>query len=298
MAREGKGRVWEEVRRALGRLVSQVDSHAISADRLSATVRVKHSVGTRLPQPSPGSRFEDWQPASDVYLLPSPDAADGGDGVNLASVATVISGNGAFGASDVVVSTAACGFDGEGACRLGMTGELPPVPPIHGRPVRIEAAMPQRSAVAIGTPGVKALSFMPIALSKQGGAAPRWKIGSIRTQSSLGAAMQVPMTRQRLVAPAGISPDVAFGAERRALAQAAGAEDSDVTLLGIFPRVPLGAVKKLTMAPDGAELEIWLKPEAAGRSVATKAATVLLGRQRSTGKMLQTIRRGSDGNVE
>ena len=101
---------------------------------------------------------------------------------------------------------------------------------------------------------------------------------------------QIPLKRAGWPVPKGVPAADAFAAEWRLLAQKAGVAPEDVLLVGVFPQVPVAAVRRLALE-EGA-LCLWLKPEALAAAAAGKAprlATLIVGRQRSTGKMIQTV---------
>ena len=101
---------------------------------------------------------------------------------------------------------------------------------------------------------------------------------------------QIPIKRVGRRGPKGVPAADAFAAEWQLLAQKADVAPSDVFLVGVFPQVPVAAVRRLALE-EGA-LCLWLKPEALAAAAAGKVprlATLIIGRQRSTGKMIQTV---------
>ena len=98
---------------------------------------------------------------------------------------------------------------------------------------------------------------------------------------------RVPLLRWGLQAPVGIPLSVLFFAEHLLLAETAGLPLSDVTLLGVYPAIPIIAVRRLVVEDEGRQLRLWLKPESWWGRPAPPRMTLLIGRQASTGKMLQ-----------
>jgi hypothetical protein len=114
----------------------------------------------------------------------------------------------------------------------------------------------------------------------------------VRVRSGMAACAETPLTRARRPVPAGLRAAQAFADERRQLAQAAQAALDDVILLGVYPQVPIAAVRRLALDEDGRALSLWLKPEAfsaaaAGRS--PRLVTLIVGRLRSTGRTIQAV---------
>ena len=79
----------------------------------------------------------------------------------------------------------------------------------------------------------------------------------------------------------------AFEPERHRLAEAAGARLEDVTLLGVYPDVPILAVSRIVVEEEGQRLRLWLKPDVLRGRGGGRLITLLVGRRVSDGKMLQ-----------
>ena len=76
-------------------------------------------------------------------------------------------------------------------------------------------------------------------------------------------------------------------AARRRLAQTVSLGTEEVTLLGIYPDVPILAVERIVVEDEGQRLKLWLKPEILRGRSGLHRITLLVGRQVATGKMLQ-----------
>ena len=98
---------------------------------------------------------------------------------------------------------------------------------------------------------------------------------------------RISLTRRGLEPPPGVLFAQAFGAEERRLAEAAHLSLDDVTLLGVYPGVPILAVSRIVVADKGRSLRLWLKPDVLRGRGGTRLITLLVGRQVSSGKMLQ-----------
>jgi len=96
-----------------------------------------------------------------------------------------------------------------------------------------------------------------------------------------------PLLRRGLQSPVGVPLSTLFSAEHRCLAETVGLPLSDVTLLGVYPAIPIIAVRRLVVEDEGRQLRLWLKPESWWGCPPPRRITLLIGRQSSTGKMLQ-----------
>lgn len=289
MASERQGRVWEEVRRALGRLAGRVHTHSFPESEASITAAVRLSQATVFSSPIPGGKEAESQVPATVRGLSPPEALPGGEGVDLASVLTVIGANRALTGSEPAVRHEPCAVGPARVCTWGISQDGPPTSATQSAPVRLEFGTVVAAPMRWAAPTVHALSAPAVALSPpRRGPGPAWKIPPTRVKSSLVSALRVPLICDCL--NPGATGLQALLPERRLLAAASGVLEADTLLIGVFPHVPLGAVQRLSMSPDGRGLEVWLKPEAAGRMAVHKTVTVVLGRQRSTGRILQTVR--------
>ena len=83
--------------------------------------------------------------------------------------------------------------------------------------------------------------------------------------------------------------DKAIGdaAGRRRLAETVQLGPEEVTLLGVYPDVPILAVERIVVEDEGRQLRLWLKPDVLRSRSGSHRITLLVGRQISNGKMLQ-----------
>nr|MDQ2688185.1 hypothetical protein [Armatimonadota bacterium] len=241
-----------------------------SSGRMTVGVEVRASDATFWPAVDAGGREGGWRPQTETHFLQPPEAQEGGGGADLATVATVIGGNGALGAAD---------------CR-----SHPVLVQMDGGAVRAwEEALPERSApiavaVVPGPARVGAVSLLSGQIESRRDKAALMIRGG-RSFPALGRMAEIPMTRARLVS------DEGFAAERAHLSAVSHVPVADVVLIGVYPQVPLAAVGQLAVVDEGRVLRIWLKPSALGPKplAASKLVTVIFGRQRSTGKSLQAV---------
>lgn len=262
--------MWEEVRRALGRLVSRTAVRELPAGRMTVSVALRGSDATDVPVIAAGAREELWRPRTETLLLAPPRAQEGGGGADLAAFTTVIGANAALQPSGCPVHAVSVAMDG-GAVR-SWEGPLAALGASRSAPVSPRA--PRTQAVSLLSSRVDCRR-LGSRLTLRGG----------RTVSALARLAEIPMTRQRLASEDG------FAAERAHLAFVSGVPVEDVALVGVFLHVPLGAVGRLAVGDEGNCLRIWLKADALGpkRTPGPKLVTIVLGRQRSTGKTLQAV---------
>lgn len=76
-------------------------------------------------------------------------------------------------------------------------------------------------------------------------------------------------------------------AAQRRLAETVHLRPDEVTLLGLYPDVPILAVERIVVEDEGRRLKLWLKPEVLRGRSGLHRITLLVGRQTATGKMLQ-----------
>ncbi len=290
MTADPKDRVWEQVRRALGRLSGRVAVHSLSDAATSLTVRVRQPNVLEIVEAHSGTRQTECHPSAVIRELTQASAPAGGGGINLAGVATVIGADRALKTGDAPVSAVPFCLEGAAVHARLPVCDASNMPRIFNVPMRIEQAPVPESVDPIGPPPVRALPIVRAATPKRESKTV-WRLAPARTQSGLAPMLRVPLVCRRLSAPSGVSAAEAFAPERRLLASAAGVTETDVALIGVFPHVPIGATHRLSLGPDGTTLQILIRPEAARSGARGAPVTVVLGRQRSTGKMLQAVRR-------
>lgn len=284
-------RAWQAVRRALGRLASHAAVRGLTPSEMTPPVAVRVPASDPPAPVSPGGRERDWMPASELRQAGVPQAGAGArEGDLLPAVR--------FGKKAAALAPPGCRampVVQAGGCRVESADLLLPafivrlpdsfltLPPV---PVRVQSAdLLSPHAAALSGP---ALGGWGIHLPKCGVLrlprlpAPRVRWGG---DAVLG---RIALTRRGLEAPPDVPFALAFGAEERRLAEAAHLPPDDVTLLGIYPGVPILAVSRIVVADEGRSLRLWLKPDVLRGRSGTRLITLLVGRQTSSGKMLQT----------
>ncbi len=291
--------LWEAVRRALGRLASSVQVRELPPARLLPTLSVLGQDALDAPACEAGRGEAAWPLGARTVPLPPPRTGAGGGGTDLAAVAAVVSLDAALrsGAAPVWESPPIAPGVAVHSQAIVEVGALAvrdaPVVLVPGA-VRAGLAAPAAPAVARLTaesPRLPKRPLLPGPRRARAGAEPV-PFAAARVRPGLAACAQVPLIRMRRPPPPDLSVAQAFAAERHRLAQASGADLGDVILLGVYPQVPVAAVRRLALGDDGRSLSLWLRPEAlsavaAGRP--PRLATLILGRLRSTGRMIQAI---------
>jgi hypothetical protein len=290
-------RVWEEVRRAMGRLTNRAAVHELLPQN-SFQVVVQHSVAASPLTATAGTQESIWSPQTETVRWPLPYAEEGGDGADFSSVATVISANGALDASPGLVQCPPWRVE---SGHLSQAWDFPQavlaMPNVAAPSVQLNGAVVQGTFTPVVRGGVHLVAVPRLALEKR--RVPSWAFSRPRSRSDLGVLARVPIIRESMASPPGQSPHEAFAAARLQLASAPHISESDVVLVGLFPQVPLNMVQKLSVIVDGgAKLQIWLKPDAIRNGPGgAKLATIILGRQRSTGRTLQAVSRTPNPGV-
>jgi hypothetical protein len=293
---ERTGRVWDEVRRTLGRMGGRVTTHAVPEARSGIAAAMRHPA-TEIEAVIPDTGQTEWQPNARVFTPPPLTAPAGASGSDLAAVTTIIGVDGALNARDVVMPAIPCVTTEPTVHSARLAPDAAFGPATYVTPIQFGENSVNDPAVSFGPPPVRALPgvwTLPAKPTMGHDAKSRWQFAATRVRDGKSAMFRTPMTRERVPAPYGMNPALAFTTERAMLAAGAGVSEADVSLIGVFPKVPLEAVQRLSVAPGGTALNIWFKPEVAGRSRPIATVTVVLGRQRSTGKTLQAVRRGDD----
>lgn len=293
MASDRTGRVWEEVRRALGHFAGRAVTRALPEERFAITPTV------RLPEISacglavPGKREADWALAAMISQCAMPTAALGSGGMDLASLPVVIASNQALGSVAPSIADDCCAISPGAMSAWDLQRDTPEVPNVHEDVVRLTASDQMIAVMTQDAPSVKTVRMLGKSLpgSERG---IDWKLSRTQLRAELAPALRVPLRCEKLVSRAGVPIEQAFTAECRQLAETMQVAESDIALLGVFPHVPLAAVKRLSMSHDGNALEVWLDAERIVRAARLATVTIILGRQRSTGRVAQAIRRGAN----
>ncbi len=303
MSASGSG-AWAAVRRALGKLAGRVVVREMPPDTGAAAVAVRES-DALTPRPVAAGRREGaWAAQAASHTLSGPEAGVGAQERDLLPLATL----------------AGSRSDGEGdradfTLRPATVSVLPVLQAETSRVVeagldwpltdvclpeqffRLPAAPTRVNAVAL-LGSQKSLGDKPLGANQAlGGWAVRLpKTGRLKIPRSTGLTVRwggdsvlerMPLVRRGRVPLPGRTASEAFAAEHRRLAEAMGLPPGDVALLGVFPGVPILAVRRILVADDGQSLRLWLKPDVVRARTKLRFITLLVGRQVSSGRMLQ-----------
>jgi hypothetical protein len=281
------------VRRALGRLVASATVHDLPHSQLTLAIGLRSSGALQAPDVYTGRQEVTWRPTSQVRQTLVPQAQAGGRNGSLLPTVQMGQGNAALPPpvcyTMPTVAGGACAVENADLLLPGFVIGLPDdflrLPPV---PVRVKsvgllssfaAALPRPqklSGWSLNTPKTSALRLPRVA-------PPRviWGGDSVLSR--------IALTRRCQEAPPEVPFALAFGAEEKRLAEATHLPSTDVTLLGVYPGVPLLAVSRIVVADGGRSLLLWLKPEVLRARSAPRLITLLVGRQLSSGKILQAV---------
>lgn len=293
MGRDRTGLIWDEIRRALGHFVGRAAIHTLPDDRFGIAPIIRQPSLSACDLARPGEREAEWVPAAQVQSCVMPAAVSGGGGMDLASVPVAVGANQALGAEPPQIADNCCAISPGAIEAWDLERGALEMPEIRDGVVRLEVSDHPLAASKCEAPGVHAVQMLT-KLPQDRGRQASWTLPQSRQQSDISSAMRVPLRCEKLPGRSGVAPEQAFALECKQLAAANRTEESDVVLLGVFPHVPLAAVKRLSMAHDGRALEVWLDSERIGRAAKLVTVTIILGRQRTTGQVVQTIRRSVD----
>ena len=287
---EPANRAWEVVRRALGRLVASAKVHDLPRSRMTPAIALRLSEVTQTPAVTTGKQEGAWLPTSRIRQTPVPQAQTGGGDGSLLPTVQIGAENAALRLPEChampPVSGAMCAVGNADLLLPGFVIALPDdflrLPPV---PVRVKSA----ALLSPSAPGTKKLGSWSLEKPKTSAlrlprvAAPRviWGGDSVLSR--------IALTRRCRESPPEVPFALAFGAEEKRLAEATQLPPSDVTLLGVYPGVPLLAVSRIVVADGGRSLHLWLKPEVLRARSAPRLITLLVGRQVSSGKILQAV---------
>ena len=252
-------------------------------------------VGVRISPLGPaapvasGGRERDWKPAGGVRSAAVPEAGAGARDGDLLPVARLAEGSAAL-APPRCRAMPVFGAEGgrvENADLLlpAFVVRLPdaflalPTDPVCVRTVGLLALPGGTSGRALKGWGMDAPRCRALRLPRVPDPHVRWGGDAVLSRMAL--------TRRGLAPPPDVPLALAFAAEGRRLAEAAGLPPGDVTLLGVYPGVPILAVSRLVVADAGSRLHLWLKPDVLRSRNGARLITLLVGRQTSSGKMLQ-----------
>ena len=269
-------KAWSAIRRALGRLGSRVTVEEVAENERVIAAPLRQ--GTLTWPPLELSKGESWKPSAVTQTAPVPAAGAGLRESDLLPSVRLAAGDYAVATPQIAVLP--------GAAASATVGEI-------GVDWPLEVIEVPDSFICL-PPSPLRLSAVPLlgefkTLPLRGWAVPKPRAGSLRVPrpdsprikwggDSILRRMPVTWTSRTL----GSEP-----AARQRLAETVHLGINDVTLLGIYPDVPILAVERIVVEDEGRRIRLWLKPDILrGRSGAHRI-TLLVGRQAATGKMLQ-----------
>ncbi len=290
MSVSGSG-AWEAVRRALGKLAGRVVVREMPPESVASAVAVRESALTP-PSLLAGLCEGSWASVAASHVLPGPQAAAGGRDLLPSATLAGAGDSASFTLRPAPVSVLpVLRAETSRALEAGLDWPLTDVClPEHF--FRLPAAPTRVSAVALlgaqkrlganqnlGGWAVRLPKAGKLKIPRPASPTVRWGGDSVLER--------MPLTRRGLAPPPGTSAAEAFPAEHRRLAEAMNLPPADVRLLGVFPGVPILAVRRILVADDGQSLRLWLKADVVRARTKLRFITLLVGRQVSSGRMLQ-----------
>jgi hypothetical protein len=284
---------WEKIRRVLGRLISGVQVHDLPSTRFAPLLKISGENTLTIAPGEPGRSEAAWSPAASIVSLPPPFPMAGGENADLATVTAVVGLDAALSPQRVPVWASPSPELETAVHHSEFRSVQELAPALWAASVGFAASVIRSDSSRLAAPAVARLSVESLCLPKKRGRERSiLPFQGIRVRASVAACAEAALIRTRRPTPPGVRLAQAFGAERQRLAQSAQVDLADVVLLGVYPQVPVAAVRRLAVGEDGAALSLWLKPEAliaaaAGRP--PRLATLIIGRLRSTGRMIQAV---------
>ena len=271
-----KSKAWQAVRRTLGRLGSRVGVRSVEDAERAMMAPVKP--GALASPPPQISRGAAWKPSAAAKLAPVPAAGTGLRESDLLPRVALAQGDYALAAPSIALLPEPSASAVIRAVGVDWTAEVSALPNeflrLPGAPVRSQAVLLLSGPKTLSLHGW-AVSLPPVRVLRL----PRTDSPRVRWGGD-SVLRRMPLTRQS-------RPTGGGQAERRRLAETVQLAPEDVTLLGVYPDVPILAVERIVVEDEGRRLKLWLKPDVLrGRSGSHKI-TLLVGRQTATGKMLQ-----------
>ncbi len=273
---ETQSKAWQAVRRALGRLVSRVGVRQVESAERAITAEV-HAGALALPPPV--LPRTDWIPLVSVRAASVPSAAMGLNESDLLPSVTLALGNYALPVPEIrAMPSAGAEAPQIEAVPLEWWAGVTALPDaflhLPAAPVRTQIVplLPLPKTTPLRDWPVQTPPTHPLRLPRFAEPRVRWGGDSIQAR--------MPVTRR----------GKAFGeasAERRRLAETAHLGPDEVVLLGVYPDVPILAVERIVVEDEGRRLWLWLKPDVLRSRSGSHRITLLVGRQVSSGKMLQ-----------
>ncbi len=281
-------KAWEAARRALGRLFTHAAVREVPGNRLLPQASMRKSQALEAPPTTPGKSERVWRVAAAVRPSSLSQIAVRVSEQERRPVARLVGGSHALAPPEC----RAMPVPGASGLRIGSERQIGPVEAVRlpDQFVRLPADPLRLWEISLLTlPKTAALGGLRLA-KPQGKSLrvprlPAARLGAARAGEL--ALSQIPLTRRGLEAPRGVLLFQAFAAEHQRLAETAGLPLSDVDLLGVYPAIPIIAVRRLVVEDEGRRLRLWLKPESWWGRPSPRRITLLVGRQISSGKMLQ-----------
>lgn len=273
----------------MGRLAAHVTVRDLPESERTPPVVVRAS-DLAPPRPiAPGGREREWKPASAVHQAPVPQAVAGTRGGDGTPAVRLIEESIALAPHCRVmpiVQAAESRTESADLLLPAFVVRLPdsfltlPRDSVHVRPAHLVMSQ----AVAPSGRALKQWGIRP----PKCGALRLPRIPDPRIHWGGDAILsRIALTRRGLEPPPGVPFAQAFALEERRMAESAQLPPDDVLLLGVYPGVPILAVSRLVVADEGRSLRLWLKPDVLRGRNGVRLITLLVGRQTSTGKMLQ-----------
>ena len=272
-------KAWLAIRRVLGRWVSRVGVRTVEDAQRTLPAVVRRG---ELALPPPLSKNGDWKLTAATSLAPVPAAGTGLRESDLLPAATLAAGNYALPLPEVsAMPIAALELRTDNAAlewpatitRLPDTFLRLPVSPVRTQLIPL---LPLPKTAPLRNWTVQLPSTRSIRPPRVPAPSVRWGGDSVLRR--------MPLTRRGRAIQDKAMEDAAG---RRRLAETVQLGPEEVTLLGVYPDVPILAVERIVVEDEGRQLRLWLKPDVLRSRSGSHRITLLVGRQISNGKMLQ-----------
>ncbi len=271
-----ESKAWQAVRHTLGRLFRRVGVRAVEEAERVLTVPVKP--GALASPPPQISRGDAWKPSAVPVLAPVPCAGAGLRESDLLPRVALAQGD--YALKPPVIAALPSGSASAVIQSVGVdwAAEVVALPPefvrLPSAPVRLQTGMLLSGPKTMPLHGW-AISLPPVSVLRL----PRFGEPRVRWGGD-NVLRRMPLTRHSRPLGGG-------QAERRRLAETVQLGAEDITLLGVYPDVPILAVERIVVEDEGRRLKLWLKPDVLRSRSGSHRITLLVGRQTATGKMLQ-----------
>ena len=268
--------LWENVRRALARLFANTDVRHIPLARITPAPVIRHPQEIGNAVSASGAREDNWQPLAAVLVAPALRAETGSQEADLMPRAIVVEGLGGWGTQGCLVKAEPL----HSAAALVNNG--------GGAHWKLNTALRVRDApLTVREPACRVARMLSGKLRVAQIRRELWSGKAAHVQSGLFPLAQIPLTRLRLAVPETMNKALAAG--RRQLSIASGVPLEDLILMGLYPDIPVAAVNRLAVEDSGRVLRFWLKPEALTTLISQRRVTLVIGRRRSSGQIVQMV---------